>query len=280
MHTSPERPTVLNYEDTIVPLVPDVDDPSNINPVCLEVLKYQLRVEDHTPSYRIFSQINPDLQADSVYARNINVWEAHEERHAEQLSLVVRHFDPEFPDRFDDRKQQLQLHDRFGRYSRVVKALILSLNPQLATCVVGYAGYKNELMTGYSYAAVMELADHPLLCRTLPPIRRQEPQNAKVYEERIVTLLDGSPRLQKQTRTIVSRMNKIVGEDYRGQQEADFVIRALFGNRRMKGAVDKIDARLSDIPGMKGLQPLRDRVGAAMNRSQPDTFLRRIVANA
>jgi hypothetical protein len=243
----------------------DCHDP--LMPAHAEALLYMRRVEDHTSSYSLFAKLNPQLQGDVIYAGQVALWEYQEWCHAEQLSRIITFLEPDAMDRRSDRMVQQRERDAIGRFTRPLGAmgLIAAVGPDIASAVVAVRGYFNELTTGYGYSMLLELADHPLLDKTLPNIRKEETMHATLYKERALEKLDGSKTAQRVVRMILSRKPTIVGEEYRGTAEADIVIKTLFANKRFADIAERIDSNLANLPGMKGLAPMQRRVRQAMS---------------
>lgn len=124
-------------------------------------------------------------------------------------------------------------------------------------------GAVNEWTTQAAYARLANLAGHPTLSELLRRIMKQEGRHIDFYASQARTRLADSRGAQRITRWALRRCWAPVGTGVVPAREIEFLRTFLFGDDDGRAMADRIDRRVDRLPGLGGLNLLREAVTAA-----------------
>jgi hypothetical protein len=107
------------------------------------------------------------------------------------------------------------------------------------------------------------LAGHPTLNELLRRIMKQEGRHIDFYASQAGTRLADSRGAQWITRWALRRFWAPVGTGVVPEREVEFLRTFLFGDDDGRAMADRIDRRVDRLPGLGGLNLLREAVTAA-----------------
>lgn len=110
-------------------------------------------------------------------------------------------------------------------------------------------GAMNELSAINSYQAMIEKSDNPVLCDILRRIIKDERRHFAFYRAQARLRLARSPRARRLARWAMERLWAPVGTGLRPQEESDFALVSLFGDRAGLDRLRRVDATIAELPG-------------------------------
>ena len=128
-------------------------------------------------------------------------------------------------------------------------------------------GAANELSTLTSYHRLIAKTDHPQLVALLEAIIKDERRHFAYYRAQARLRLGRSPRARRITRWAMDHLWAIVGTGVRPQEETDFVVLHLFGDRDGTVAALEMDRTMTELPGMRGMTIFADARRGALARA-------------
>ena len=148
------------------------------------------------------------------------------------------------------------------RRSRRVREAAAPLFHLIGSAVAGTAmtaihmswGAVNEWTTQAGYARLAIKAHHPVLADLLKRIMRQEGRHIDFYASQASRRLAASRKAQVLTRSALRRMWAPVGSDIMPDPEVRHLISYLFGDNDGMDMARRIDRRVDQLPGLRGLQ--------------------------
>ena len=114
-------------------------------------------------------------------------------------------------------------------------------------------GAINEWTTQAGYAMLAQRCNHPVLAEMLRRIMRQEGRHIDFYAAQATKRLAESRRSQWLTRRALTRFWAPVGSDLMPEQEVRHLISFLFGGDDGSAMAARIDRRIDNLPGLRGL---------------------------
>ncbi len=231
----------------------------------LRCLQYMHDVEFHTACY-LRNLLNTRAHHDPEITGFMTIWNYEELWHGEALAAV------------------LDAHDLPAGSTRVANTR-RRLGWKLTTSPIGWMaisaavprflavhmtiGAVNEWTAQAAYSRLSAVADHPTLTTLLKRIMRQEGRHIDVYASRARSELDASAVARKVTRAVMRTTWQPVGAGAMPKDEVAHLARTLFAGSDGRAALDRIDQRLSRLPGMEGLTVATDAVERYAARSTP-----------
>ena len=133
-------------------------------------------------------------------------------------------------------------------------------------------GAVNELITLSAYHRIIDRTEHPVLVDLLSRIIKDERRHFAFYRAQARLRLARSARARRMTRWAMEHLWAPVGTGVRPQEETDFVVVSLFGDRSGLAAAREMDATIGQLPGFAGSRILERALAEAMQRgrSSPD----------
>lgn len=114
-------------------------------------------------------------------------------------------------------------------------------------------GAVNEWTTQAAYARLAARSEHPVLSDLLKRIMRQEGRHIDFYVMQARSRLGASRAARRATRLALRRFWRPVGSGVMPAAEVDFLVRYLFDGEEGAAMADRIDRRISALPGLSGL---------------------------
>lgn len=217
-------------------------------------LQYMHDVEFHTACY-LRNLLNTKSHNDPDMTAFLAIWNYEELWHGEALGEVLdRHGLPSGATRVASMRKRLGWK---LTASPIGWMAFSALTPHFLA-VHMTIGAVNEWTTQAGYSRLAAVADHPVLTSLLKRIMRQEGRHIDVYASRATQELAGSRAAQRVTRAVLSRVWQPVGAKAMPKGEMAFLASTLFTGTDGKVAVDRIDQRVSRLPGMDGLTIMAD----------------------
>lgn len=165
----------------------------------------------------------------------------------------------------DRRRAQISFAQR---HSHVLAGAASSLAPDVYPALYACMGYRNEVMTMRGYGSLRSKINaggvHPVLDPLLRNLMRDEADHASNYRRIAEGYLTSNPRARKVVRMAMNKWWGIVGENFAGGEHADRVIRYLFRDQQGRDLANKIDELVGQLPGLKGIRPMKLRLQQAL----------------
>ncbi len=230
-----------------------------LSPDALRCLRYMHDVENHTVCYLrdvLVTRAHRDPEVTSF----LTLWNYEEFWHGEAIAGILEaHDEVAGNGRVAALRQRLSRVDAWKPLSFQVASAI---TPHL-TAVHMTWGAVNEWTTQAAYARLANLAGHPTLSELLRRIMKQEGRHIDFYASQARTRLADSRGAQRITRWALRRFWAPVGTGVVPEREVEFLRTFLFGDDDGRAMADRIDRRVDRLPGLGGLNLLREAVTAA-----------------
>jgi hypothetical protein len=223
----------------------------------LRCLRYMHDVEHHTVCY-LRDLLVTRSHRDPEVTAFLTMWAFEEFWHGDALGTVLAaHGEVAGPVRIEAVRRALR-RDRLAPFLHC-----------LGSAVTGHAyvaihmawGAINEWTTQAGYARLSALARHPVLSELLRRIMRQEGRHIDFYATQAARRLEDR-RAQRLTRLALRRLWRPVGSDLMPEAEVSFMVHHLFGGEEGRAMIERIDRRISRLPGLDGLRLLEDAAAA------------------
>ena len=230
-----------------------------LSPDALRCLRYMHDVENHTVCYLrdvLVTRAHRDPEVTSF----LTLWNYEEYWHGEAIAGILEaHDEVAGNGRIAALRQRLSRVDAWKPLSFQMASAI---TPHL-TAVHMTWGAVNEWTTQAAYARLANLAGHPTLSELLRRIMKQEGRHIDFYASQARTRLADSRGAQRITRWALRRCWAPVGTGVVPAREIEFLRTFLFGDDDGRAMADRIDRRVDRLPGLGGLNLLREAVTAA-----------------
>jgi hypothetical protein len=225
----------------------------------LRCLQYMHDVEYHTVCYLRDMLVTP-AHLDPEVTTFLTLWNVEEFFHGEAIGAVLLAHD-----RVGGNERVRSTRQTLGWWERltpVAHALTSAVTGTSYTAVHMTWGALNEWTANAAYARLATVADHPTLTELLRRIMRQEGRHADFYARQAATRLVSDRRARWLTRVTLRHWWAPVGSTLMPKHEVAFLARFLFSGPEGRAMTDRIDSRLSRLPGLDGL----DLASAALAR--------------
>jgi hypothetical protein len=230
-----------------------------LSPDALRCLRYMHDVENHTVCY-LRDVLVTRAHRDPEITSFLTLWNYEEFWHGEAIAGILEaHGELAGNGRIAALRQRLPRGDAWKPLSF---QLVSAITPHL-TAVHMTWGAVNEWTTQAAYARLANLAGHPTLSELLRRIMKQEGRHIDFYASQAKTRLSDSRGAQRITRWALRRFWAPVGTGVVPEREVDFLRTFLFGDDDGRAMADRIDRRVDRLPGLDGLNLLREAVTAA-----------------
>jgi hypothetical protein len=182
--------------------------------------------------------------------------------------------------------RQKELDDKFNNQSKKEKLGIAALQlagvvaPRTYAAVYAVRGYYNESVTLAGYGSLLgkvnEVSNrqigepHPVLDKIFRSVMKEERNHRNSYRPMAERFLSESSIHQTAARKSLEVMPGLVGENFGGGREADEVLLYLFKDIRGRELAEKIDHKMSSLPGLAGVTPTQNRVEQALKNLEID----------
>ena len=218
-----------------------------VEPDLLRCLQYMHDIEHHTTCY-LRDLLVTSAHEDPAITSFLTMWAYEEHWHGEAIGRVL---DAHGLD--NGRARISTTRRRVGRDRlRTLGFMSISALTDHVVAIAMTWGAINEWTTQAGYLRLAQLTDQPQLQRLLRRIARQEGRHIDFYvtqsEQRLA-----SGAAQRWVRTALRTKWKPVGSNVMPRAETDHVIATLFAGDDGRAMADRIDARISRLPGLDGL---------------------------
>jgi hypothetical protein len=229
----------LDYDDF---LVRPLDDDT------LRCLRYMHDVEFHTTCY-LRDLLVTSAHDDPEITAFLAMWSYEEYWHGEAIAKVLaRHDEP------NGRERVAAARRRVGR-ERLGTLLMMAgsaVSPHMATVALTW-GALNEWTTQAGYLQLARRADHPTLATLLRRIAKQEGRHIDFYASQASRRLAESAQARRLTRLALRTRWRPVGSGVMPAAETAHLVHHLFGGDDGSTMAQRIDRRLSQLPGLEHL---------------------------
>lgn len=214
----------------------------------LRCLRYMHDVEFHTTCYLrdlLVSSAHDDPEITAFLA----MWSFEEYWHGEAIAKVLaRH------DEANGRERIAATRRRVGRERLTTLAMMFgsAISDDVVTVALTW-GAVNEWTTQAGYVQLAKRSGHPVLGELLRRIAKQEGRHIDFYVSQASERLAASKRARRLTRFALRRKWRPVGSGVMPEAETDYLVAHLFGGDDGESMAQRIDKRLSRLPGLDHL---------------------------
>ena len=160
-------------------------------------------------------------------------------------------------------------HIRKVRMSQGLRDRLSPINQALAANIIGEDfvavhmswGAINEWSAHAAYQRMIDRERHPELTKLLRRVQAQETKHLAFYASQAKQRLAGSAAARKLTRFAMKIGWAPVGSGIEPKEETAFVLDYLMGGPEGLELIDRIDAKMDELPGLAGLHLVRRAVG-------------------
>ncbi len=230
------------------------DEP--LSPAAIQCLQYMHDVEFHTACY-LRNLLNTKAHHDPELTGFLAIWNYEELWHGEALAAVLAHHDlPGGTERVASMRRRLGW--RLTASPLGWMAMSAAIPHFIAVHMT--IGAVNEWTTQAAYSRLATVAGHPTLTALLKRIMRQEGRHIDYYASHAKSELSQSKVARKVTRGLLNTVWQPVGATVMPKSEMASLAQTLFTGPDGQAALDRIDHRVSHLPGMEGLRIAADAV--------------------
>jgi hypothetical protein len=211
----------------------------------LRCLRYMHDVEFHTTCY-LRDLLVTSAHDDPEITAFLAMWCYEEYWHGEAIAKVLaRHDEPNGRDRVAASRR------RVGRERATTLAMMLgsAITDHMVAVVLAW-GALNEWTTQAGYVQLAKRSNHPVLAELLRRIAKQEGRHIDFYVSQAARRLEASSGARRLTRLALRRRWRPVGSGVMPEAETDHLIAHLFGDDDGASMAERIDRRLSRLPGL------------------------------
>jgi rubrerythrin len=214
----------------------------------LRCLRYMHDIEFHTTCY-LRDLLVTSAHDDPEITAFLAMWSYEEFWHGNAIAKVLaRHAEPAGRVRVAATRQRVG-RERLKTVSMLATSVVTD---HVATLSLAW-GAVNEWTTQAGYLSLARRADHPVLADLLRRIARQEGRHIDFYQSQAARRLERSTGARRVTRYALGRRWRPVGSGVMPDPETRHLITHLFGDEEGRAAVERIDRRVSSLPGLDGL---------------------------
>jgi rubrerythrin len=241
---------VAPLDDSDIDYSSFVDQP--LSPEVLRCLRYMHDVEHHTTCYLrdlLVTSAHDDPEITSFLA----MWAFEEFWHGEAIGKVLH--------------EHGECHGRTrvaATRRRVGRDRLKTLFTMAASSVTSHFeavaltwGAVNEWTTQAGYVRLASKSEHPVLAELLRRIAKQEGKHIDFYASQAERRLQ-APAAQRLVRLALRRSWKPVGSGVMPRDETSHLVTYLFGDQAGSDMADRVDRRISRLPGLGDLRLVAD----------------------
>ncbi len=214
----------------------------------LRCLRYMHDVEFHTTCY-LRDLLVTSAHDDPEITAFLAMWSYEEYWHGEAIAKVLaRHGEP------NGRERVAASRRRLGRERLTTLAMMFGSAVTEHTVTVALAwGALNEWTTQAGYIQLAKRSGHEVLSELLRRIAKQEGRHIDFYVSQASRRLAASARARQLTRLALCHRWRPVGSGVMPETETDHLIDHLFGGHDGASMAERIDRRVSQLPGLDEL---------------------------
>jgi hypothetical protein len=250
---------IESYSETATPVRTDDLDfdafrDRPLMPETLRTLRYMHDVESHTVCY-LRDLLLTASHKDPRITTFLTMWAYEEHWHGVALGKVLAmHGEVAGTERIAPMRERLSAKDRWVPFGQWLAAGLIGED---FVAVHMTWGALNEWSTQAGYQRLAELDPHPVLVELLSRIARQESRHIAFYASEARERLGRSEKARKITRFALEHKWSPVGSTVMPREETEFLLAHLLGDATGTAAAERIDRRLSGLPGLDGLTLVR-----------------------
>lgn len=223
------------------------DEP--LDPAVLRCLRYMHDVESHTVCY-LRDLLVTRAHRDPEITTFLTFWNYEEYWHGEAIGRVLAaHGEIAGAERLEPLRRGLG----WKNVAAPLTSMAMSAASRHLSAVHMTWGAVNEWTTQAAYARLAARAGHPVLADLLKRIMRQEGKHIDFYVSQARDRLAASRTARRATRLALQRFWRPVGSGVMPAAEVDFLVSYLFEGDEGAAMADRIDRRISALPGLSGL---------------------------
>ena len=214
----------------------------------LRCLRYMHDVEFHTTCY-LRDLLVTSAHDDPEITAFLAMWSYEEFWHGEAIAKVLaRH------DEANGRERIAASRRRLGRERTTTLAMMFgsAITDHMVTVALTW-GALNEWTTQAGYVQLAKRSGHPMLAELLRRNAKQEGRHIDFYVSQASRRLAASNGARRLTRLALRRRWRPVGSGVMPEAETDHLIEYLFGGDDGATMAERIDRRLSRLPGLERL---------------------------
>jgi hypothetical protein len=229
------------------------DDPLDAD--TLRCLRYMHDVENHTVCY-LRDLLVTSAHQDPAITSFLTFWNFEEYWHGEAIGAVLAAHGEAPTERVAEVRRRLRWKDRIAPLAHLAGSALVG---ESFLAIHMTWGALNEWTTQAGYARLAARSGHPVLAELLRRIMKQEGRHIDFYASEAERRLRDDRRARRITRFALRRLWAPVGSTVMPAAEVDFLVRHLFGDAGGRAMAERIDARLSRLPGLDGLRLVQDQ---------------------
>ena len=216
----------------------------------LRCLRYMHDVESHTVCY-LRDLLVTRAHRDPEITTFLTFWNYEEFWHGEAIGRVLAaHGEAAGAARLEPLRRGLG----WRNVAAPITSMAMSAASRHLSAVHMTWGAVNEWTTQAAYARLAARSGHPVLADLLKRIMRQEGRHIDFYVGQAKSRLGGSRAARRVTRLALTRFWRPVGSGVMPREEVDFLIGYLFDGEEGASMAQRIDRRISALPGLEGLE--------------------------
>jgi hypothetical protein len=229
----------------------------------IDSMTYMMDIETHTAIY-LSELLVSKACMDPVITSFLSCWAYEEMYHGEALVKFLRAYGIPVS---DDRPRQVRLQEGFKRVNAVMGVMLGSYVLPFFPALYLTIGAVNEMTTLTGYRQLQARAGHPVLDQVLDRIVKQERIHFAFYRSQAERVLRESAAARGATRWFLDKRFKAVGESVKTAGEVDGLALYLFDGEDGREAVRAIDAQVSSLPGLSGINVMERVLDQALFRT-------------
>jgi rubrerythrin len=223
-----------------------IDEPLDAD--TLRCLRYMHDVEFHTTCY-LRDLLVTAAHDDPEITAFLAMWSYEEYWHGDAIAKVLaRHDEPAGRQRVAATRRRVG-RERLNTFTMMVGSMITD---HVVTVALTW-GALNEWTTQAGYLQLAKRSGHPVLGELLRRIAKQEGRHIDFYASQALRRLERSSTARRLTRLALRRRWRPVGSGVMPPCETDHLIGYLFDGDDGASMVQRIDRRLSRLPGLDAL---------------------------
>jgi rubrerythrin len=130
-------------------------------------------------------------------------------------------------------------------------------------------GAVNELSTLQGYHLMIAKTEHPVLVDLLTRIIKDERRHFAFYRAQARMRLGRSAKARRVTRWALEHLWAPVGTGVRPQEETDFAVVYVYGDKAGRAKTAEMDEILGELPGLEGIRLYRPALTETLRRIGP-----------
>lgn len=224
----------------------------------LRVVRYLADVESHTILYLRDLLVTPSHK-DAVVTEFLIHWAYGEYWHGEALGEMLRMHD--LPARDQRVRQVRRAQGLKDKWVPVGQSLLANTIGDDYVAVQMAWGALNAWSALAAYERLRALEPHPVLAQLVQRIERTAAEGGAFFEAQARHRMERSARARRLARFALRAAWTPVGSSIQPRAESAFVFSYLLTGADGRAAVDRIDGKLDQLPGLAGLHLARRGVG-------------------